>query len=78
MRSRWVFRVLCLGGAIFAVGGAVLLLVGFAREHRDVQRLWTLAVGWLGLGVGALVVMAAIAVRQRGRGTAHPGAEGDG
>ena len=78
MRRVWFFRALCLSGAVVAVVGAVLLLIGFAREHRDVQRLWILAAGWLGLGVGALVLMAAKVVRQPGRGTAHPEAEGGG
>lgn len=78
MRSVWFFRALCVVGAVLAGVGAVLLLIGFAREHRDVQRLWILAAGWLGLGVGGLVLMAAIAVRQPGRGIAHPGAEDDG
>ena len=78
MRSVWLFRVLCVAGGVAAVVGAVLLLIGFARETRDVQRLWILAAGWLGLGVGALVLMAAIVVRQPGGGAAHPGAEDDG
>ena len=78
MRSVWFFRVLCLAGAVLAVVGAVLLLIGFARETRDVQRLWILAGGWLGLGIGVLVLMAAKVVRQPRGGIAHPGAEDDG
>ncbi len=78
MGSGWFFRFLCVVGAVVAVAGAVLLLIGFAREHRDVQRLWILAAGWLGLGVGALVLMAAKVVRPPGRRSAQPGADGDG
>lgn len=78
MRSVWFFRVLCVAGAVVAGVGAVFLLIGFARENRDVQRLWILAAGWVGLGVGALVLMAATVVRQPGSGAAHPGAEREG
>ncbi len=78
MGSGWFFRFLYVVGAVVAGVGAVLLLIGFAREHRDVQRLWILAAGWLGLGVGALVLMAAKSFGRREGAAPQPGAEGDG
>ena len=58
-------RFLCFGGVLSGVVGVVLLLTAFGREHRDLQRLYLLTAGWLGLACGALLVIAAIALRLR-------------
>lgn len=47
--------------------GVVLLSIGYAREHHDLQRLYILGVGWLTVLGSALLVLAAIVFRSRRR-----------
>ncbi|MFP5318618.1 MAG: hypothetical protein ACLGI2_10025 [Acidimicrobiia bacterium] len=54
-----------LAAVCSAIVGIVLLVVGYAREHRDLGRLYLLAIGWLALLVAALTVGAAIVTSRR-------------
>lgn len=48
-----------------ALVGAVLLVVGYGREHRDLRRLYFLGIGWLALIVAVLTIVAGIVASRR-------------
>ncbi len=61
-----VRRVTYVVATLSLVAGLMLLLSAFAREHRDLQRLYLLAFGCLCTGAGTLTALA-VALGARGR-----------
>ena len=49
-----------LAAVCSALVGAVLLVVGYGKEHRDLRRLYLLSIGWLAHIVAALTIVARI------------------
>lgn len=63
----WSVRRVAYGVAtLVLVAGIVFLILAFAREHRDLQRLYMLAIGYLATGAAAITALA-VAMGPRGR-----------